>query len=65
MSNEELQKNFFKKQIKRLEDRLFYHKMKDHWTKEDFDYADEMELELSILKEKLVKKEDENNGNNN
>lgn len=60
MTKEELQK-----QIERLEDRLFYHKMKDHWNKEDFDYADEMELELSILKEKLVKKEDENNGNNN
>lgn len=60
MTKEELQK-----QIERLEDRLFYHKMKDHWTKEDFDYADEMELELSILKEKLIKKEDENNGNNN
>lgn len=56
MNNEKLQT-----QIKRLEDRIFYHEMKDHWTKEDFDLAEEMELELSILKEKLVKKEDENN----
>lgn len=59
MSNEELQKNFLKKQIKRLEDRIFYHEMKDHWTKEDFDLAEEMELELSILKQKLVKKGNE------
>lgn len=56
MNNEKLQT-----QIKRLEDRIFYHEMKDHWTKEDFDLAEEMELELSILKEKLVKKEDEDN----
>ena len=54
MTKEELQT-----QIKHLEDRIFYHEMKDHWTQEDFDLADEMELELSILKEKLVKKGNE------
>ena len=45
--------------ITELNERIFYHEMKDHWTKEDFDLAEEMELELAILKEKLK------NANNN
>ena len=60
MTKEELQK-----QIKRLEDKVFYHEMKDVWTNKDFDLAEEMELELSILKQKLVKKGNEQDGNNN
>lgn len=48
------------KEIKELEDRIFYHEMKDHWTKEDFELARDLELELSILKKKV-----KNNGNNN
>lgn len=48
MNKEELEK-----QIEKLEDRIFFHEMKDHWTKEDFKLADEMELELSVLKKEL------------
>lgn len=47
--------------IKELEEKIFIHEMKDHWDKHDFDLADEMELELSILKKKIG----EENGNNN
>lgn len=47
MTLEELEK-----EIKHLEDYIFYHKMIDRWTKEDFELAEKMELELSILKEK-------------
>lgn len=47
--------------IKELEEKIFMHDMKDHWDKHDFDLADEMELELSILKKKIG----EENGNNN
>lgn len=54
MTKEELQE-----QIKQLEDRIFYHDMIDHWDREDYDISREMELELSILKEKLKSKEGE------
>ena len=45
--------NDLEKEIKELEDRIFYHKMKDNWTKEDFDLARDLELKLSILKKKV------------
>lgn len=59
-----MNKEKLEEQINKLEDQIFYHEMKDHWTKEDFDLAEELELELSILKEKLVKKGNEQNDNN-
>lgn len=57
MTLEELEK-----EIKHLEDCIFYHKMIDRWTEEDFELAKKMELELSSLKEK---KEGIINDNNN
>lgn len=57
-------KEFFEKQIKKLEDKIFYHEMKDHWTKEDFDLAHEMEQELMVLKEKLKGCEEDGTTNN-
>lgn len=57
-------KEFFEKQIKKLEDRIFYHEMKDHWTREDFDLANEMEQELMVLNEKLKGCEDDDSNNN-
>ena len=56
-------KQFFEKQIKNLEDKIFYHEMKDNWTKDDFDLAREMEQELMALKEKLKGCEEDGNDN--
>lgn len=57
-------KEFFEKQIKKLEDKIFYHEMKDHWTREDFDLAHEMEQELMVLKEQLKGCEEDGKSNN-
>lgn len=57
-------KEFFEKQVEKLEERIFYHEMKDNWTKEDFDLANEMEQELMVLNEKLKGCEDDDSNNN-
>lgn len=57
-------KEFFEKQVEKLEERIFYHEMKDNWTKEDFDLANEMEQELMVLKERLKGCEDDDSNNN-
>lgn len=60
MKNEEI-----KKEIEKLEERIFYHEMKDHWTQQDFKLAKKLEQDLMILKEKLVKEGNDKNENNN
>ena len=53
------------KKQEEIEDRIFYLDMKDRWTKEDFDLNDELHLELKIIKERIVKKENDKYGKSN
>ena len=48
-----MKKEEIKKEIEKLEERIFYHEMKDHWTDADFKLANDLELELAILKQRL------------
>ena len=41
------------KQIEELEDRKFYHAMKDRWNKEDYKRNDDLNKQLRELKKEL------------
>lgn len=53
-----MKKEEIKKKIKQLEEQIFYHEMKDNWTKDDFELAEKLELELKSLKESISHEHD-------
>lgn len=48
-----MKKNELIKKLEELENRKFYHEMKDRWSREDFDYAYNLEREIREVKKEL------------
>lgn len=58
-----LSKDELKQMIDELEQKIFYLDMVDHWEPDDFRRYDDLTTELSILKEKLRKVENDDEDN--
>lgn len=46
-------KRELQRQLDSLEDARFYHEMKDHWDRHDFDYSYELDGKIKKLKKEI------------
>ena len=45
--------------LKEVEEQKFYLEMKDHWSREDFDRADQLSVQIQTLRKMIKQKEEE------